>query len=76
MHCIGDYAQEDKIQWNEDVIKFWRKSHVVENPTCARCKYALLCGSVCPAQNLKQFRCLHMEDIIDKVVNKAFREMQ
>lgn len=76
MHCIGDYAQEDKIQWNEDVIKFWRKSHIVENPTCARCKYALLCGSGCPAQNLKQFSCLHMEDIIDKVVNKAFREMQ
>ena len=48
-HCIGDYAQGDSIRWNEDVIKFWRKSHVIENPTCARCKYALLCGSGCPA---------------------------
>ena len=48
------------------------KTYLLENAICASCKYALLCGGGCPAQNLQKHRCTHMEDIVHNAANKAY----
>ena len=71
-HCIGNYSLNNDIVWNEQVEERWRKTYLLENAICASCKYALLCGGGCPAQNLQKHRCTHMEDIVHNAANKAY----
>lgn len=71
-HCIGNYSLNNDIVWNEQVEERWRKTYLLENAICAGCKYALLCGGGCPAQNLQKHRCTHMEDIVHNAANKAY----
>lgn len=71
-HCIGNYSLNNDIVWNEQVGERWRKTYLLENAICAGCKYALLCGGGCPAQNLQKHRCTHMEDIVHNAANKAY----
>lgn len=71
-HCIGNYSLNNDIVWNEQVEERWRKTYLLENTICAGCKYALLCGGGCPAQNLQKHRCTHMEDIVHNAANKAY----
>ena len=71
-HCIGNYSLNNDIVWNEQIEERWRKTYLLENPICAGCKYALLCGGGCPAQNLQKHRCTHMEDIVHNAANKAY----
>lgn len=71
-HCIGNYTSNDKIVWNTNILDKWRKVHILNNTSCSKCKYALLCGGGCPAQNLKEHHCTHMEDIIRYAASKAY----
>lgn len=71
-HCIGNYSLNNDIVWNEQVGERWRKTYILENPICTGCKYALLCGGGCPAQNIQKHHCMHMEDIVHSAANKAY----
>lgn len=72
-HCIGNYALSDEISWNAEVLNAWRKVYIIDNPICAACKYALLCGGGCPSQNLNTHHCTQMEDIVQYAATKAFQ---
>lgn len=71
-HCIGNYASNDGIIWDTNILDKWRQVHIVHNTSCSRCKYALLCGGGCPALNLTEHHCIHMEDIVRYAASKAY----
>lgn len=71
-HCIGNYASNNGIVWNTNILDKWRQVHIIHNATCSKCKYALLCGGGCPALNLTEHHCIHMEDIVRYVASKAY----
>lgn len=71
-HCIGNYDSNDGIVWDTNILDKWRQVHVIHNTSCSKCKYALLCGGGCPAQNLTGHHCIHMEDIVRYAATKAY----
>lgn len=71
-HCIGNYTSNDEIVWDTDILDKWRRVHIVHYASCSKCKYALLCGGGCPALNLTEHHCTHMEDIVRYAASKAY----
>ena len=71
IHQIGDYTNGIIERHNEERQK-WRSTNVMSYSSCRKCKYALLCGGGCYANNIVSHRCLHMGDIINYAVRRAY----
>ena len=71
-HLLGKYNQ-DGIQWNDAVNDRWRSSKIADRK-CVECKYVFLCRGGCPAHQLDNHRCTHMEDIVHYAVNRTYKD--
>lgn len=71
MHQIGCYNKGILEQYNDNKTN-WRATNVMSFSPCRKCKYALLCGGGCYAQNIKSHRCINMEDTIRLAVRQAY----
>lgn len=71
IHQIGDYTN-GTIEMHDEERQKWRSANVMSYSSCRKCKYALLCGGGCYANNIASHRCLHMGEIINYAVRRAY----
>ena len=74
-HSIGDYSEET-INWKNNTIQLWRNKNITNFAKCKHCKYALLCGSGCPAHNMNIHHCYKIDTIVQYTANRAYSNMR
>lgn len=69
-HLLGMYNKENTI-WNNQVRQTWRNCAIVMEG-CIKCKYAFLCRGGCPAHQLDNKQCAHIEEIVHHTINRTY----
>jgi len=77
-HVVGNYASEDGIVWNDDILKEWHRN-ASDFSGCRVCKHLFLCQGGCISDRISAKKafgsttvCDSFKDMLHLSVNKAY----